>query len=267
LRPFNVNPASEGSLDAMLASAGLQMAAIDLRALPTDGPVAKWFGEPKATRSIGAGYGEQFAASFLAQQVTPKIYDALFFVEKTTPARPVDKIDSPRPPPKLSAPANTDFEEGEVGKLPADWRASPKLRRYDFQISTSEERPYSGKRCVAISRAPGKHYGEMVGSFAQRLDATAYRGKRIKLRVAARAELAGAGNLSWLRLNVSRKAFGPQSAAFDSLDKYPIASAEWRIYEIFADVPKDADSISYGLVLVGDGKAWLDAVSVEVVDQ
>ncbi|HZM86878.1 MAG TPA: erythromycin esterase family protein [Blastocatellia bacterium] len=267
LRPFNVTPASEGSLDSMLASAGLQMAAIDLRALPTDGPVAKWFGEPKATRSIGAGYGEQFAANFLTQQVTPKIYDALLFVEKTTPARPVDKIDSRGPAPKLSAPANADFEGGEVGKLPADWRASPKLRRYDFQIATSEERPYSGKRCVEISRAPGKHYGEVVGSVVQRLDATAYRGKKIKLRAAARAELAGAGNLSWLRLNVSRKGFGPQSAAFDSLDKYPITSPEWRVYEIIADVPKDADSISYALVLVGDGKAWLDSVSVEVVDK
>ena len=266
LRPFNVNPA-EGSLDAMLASAGLQMAAIDLRALPADGPVAKWFGEPKATRSIGAGYGEQFAANFLAQQVMPKIYDALLFVEKTTAARPVDKIDSPGPAPKLSAPANTDFEEGEVGKVPAHWRASPKLRRYDFQIATSEELAYSGKRCIVISRAPGKHYGEIVGSFVQRLDATAYRGKRVKLRVAARAELSGAGNLSWLRLTVSRKAFGPQSAAFDSLDKYPITSAEWRIYEIIADVPADADSISYGLGLVGDGKAWLDSVSVEVVDK
>jgi hypothetical protein len=72
--------------------------------------------------------------------------------------------------------------------------------------------------------------------------------------------------LSWLRLNVSTKA-GPQSAGFDSLDKYPITSAEWRIYEVFADVPKDADSIYYGLVLVGDGKAWLDSISVEVVDK
>ena len=101
----------------------------------------------------------------------------------------------------------------------------------------------------------------------QLLDATAYRGKKIKLRAAARADLAGADNMSWLRLIVSTKASGPQSAAFDSLNKYPIASAEWRIYEIIADVPKDADLISYGLVLVGDGNAWLDAVSVVVLDK
>jgi len=91
LRTFNVDPAPEGSLDAMVASAGLQIAAIDLRALPRSGPVANWFSEPRATKSIGAGYGEQYAANFLANQVTPKIYDALLFVEKTTAARPLGK--------------------------------------------------------------------------------------------------------------------------------------------------------------------------------
>lgn len=91
LRNFNLDPSPEGSLDAMLASAGLQIAAIDLRALPKTGEVAKWFSAPRATRSIGAGYGEQFAANFLVDQVTPGIYDALLFVEKTTAARPLGK--------------------------------------------------------------------------------------------------------------------------------------------------------------------------------
>jgi AraC family transcriptional regulator len=73
--------------------------------------------------------------------------------------------------------------------------------------------------------------------------------------------------MSWLRLNIFRKGSGPQATAFDSLDKHPVTSAEWRIYEIVADVPQDADSISYGLYLVGDGKAWLDSVSVEAIDK
>jgi erythromycin esterase len=266
LRSFNVAPAPEGSLDAMLASAGLQNAAIDLRALPKDGPVAKWFGEPRTTRSIGAGYGDPFANNFFTKQVTPGIYDGLLFVERTTAARPVSKDDGPGAQQKLSAPSNTDFEIGEVGKAPADWQVRPKLRRYDFEIVTSAERPYGGKRSAMISRAPGKHYGEIVGSFSQRLDPTSYRGKKIRLRAAARADLQGTGNVSWLRLTVTRKGFGPHAMAFDSLDKYPVTSAEWRIYEIVADVPQDADAISYGLVLMGDGKAWLDSVSVEVVD-
>ena len=89
LRNFNIDPAPDGSLDAILASAGLKIAAIDLRRLPKQGEVADWFKEPRATKSIGAGYGEEFAANFLIKQVTPKIYDVLLFVEKTTAARPL----------------------------------------------------------------------------------------------------------------------------------------------------------------------------------
>ena len=266
LRSFNVDPAPDGSLDATLASAGLRIAAIDLRKLPKDGEAAKWFGEPRATRSIGAGYGERFAANFLAKQVTPQIYDAILFVEKTTAARPLAKSDSPGSRPKLPAPANTDFENGKVGEPPADWQFSTKLRRYDFQIVTSDERPHSGKFCALISRPHGKHYGEFTGSFGQRLDAMPYRGKKIRLRAAARAEVSGMDNVSWLRLSVFKQGFGPQATAFDSLDKYAVTSAEWRIYEIVADVPLDADSISYGFYLLGDGKSWLDSVSVEVVE-
>jgi hypothetical protein len=81
----------------MLASAGLQIAAINLHALPRDGGVAKWFNEPRTTRSIGAGYGEEFAANFLANQVAPKLYDALLFVEKTTAARPLRKNSAATP--------------------------------------------------------------------------------------------------------------------------------------------------------------------------
>lgn len=91
LQIFNVDPAPEGSLDAMLASAGLRIAAIDLRALPKAGVVADWFSQPRATRSIGAGYGESFATEFLVNQVVPKCYDALLFVEKTTAARALPK--------------------------------------------------------------------------------------------------------------------------------------------------------------------------------
>jgi erythromycin esterase len=267
LRAFDVQPAPEGSLDATLAGAGLQIAAIDLRAAPRAGAVAGWFKEARATRSIGAGYGEQMAAQFLAKQVVSDLYDGLLFVEKTTAARPVVK-DQRLPSQKLDAPANLDFESGETGKIPAEWRPLQAVpEKYDFNIATSEDRPHSGKRCAMIARLPGKHYGEMMGGLTQRLNATSYRDKRIRLRVAARAEIKGIGDNAYVILRVTKQGIGPQSTAFDSRDKNPIASAEWREYEIVADVPKDADTISYGLFLVGDGKAWLDTVLIEVVEK
>lgn len=65
LRTFEVAPAPAGSLDAVLASAGLEIAAIDLRTLPSSGPVNRWFGAPRLTRCcIGGVYSEQLAGNF-----------------------------------------------------------------------------------------------------------------------------------------------------------------------------------------------------------
>lgn len=263
LRPFTVRPAPEGSLDHTLAAAGLQIAAIDLRTLPKDGEVAKWFAEPQQTRSIGAGFGEQFEANFLAKQVTPQLFDALLFVEKTTAARPNYKAPAvAAAPQKLAAPANLDFEEGEPGKPPLSWLAPVVATRYGYEFGASSERPHSGKRSALLSRAPGYQYGERVGSFTQRLDATAYRGKRIRLRVMARAEHRSVDDRAYVRLFVAKTGGG---AAFDSKSDYPITSKDWRAYEIEADVPDNADAISYGVYLAGNGRVWLDTVAVEVI--
>ena len=47
----------------------------------------------------------------------------------------------------------------------------------------------------------------------------------------------------------------------------PIVSREWRDHEIVAGVPASAESIEYGLALVGEGRAWLDAVSLELIPE
>ena len=260
LRSFTVKPAPEGSLDQTLAAVGLQIAALDLRALPKEGAVAKWFAEARQTRSIGAGFGEQFEANFLAKQVTPQLYDALLFVETTTTARPNNKPVAAAPPQKLAAPANLDFEEGEPGKPPANWMAPAVMSRFGFEFSASDERPHGGKRSALLRRSTGPHYGERVGSFTQRIDAAAYRGKRVRLRVMARADLPG-GDRAFLRMMVAR----PGGMAFDSKAQYPITSSDWQEHVIEADIPENADAIAYGLFLVGGGRVWLDTVSIELI--
>lgn len=263
LRSFEVGPAPAGSLDALLASADLRIAAVDLRTLPKSGPVAEWFAQPHGTRDFGALY---FGDSpQLAQRTVAKLYDGLLFVEKTSSAK---RLSSREPTQKLPAPSNTDFEESEPGAPPVGWQSTPNPSGYDFQIVTSEAGPHTGQRCAMISRSPGKHYGEMVGSVSQRVDAKAYRGKRIRLKAAARGEVTGAENHAWFRLVVTRRtAFlvDRRETVLDTLDQHPVSSPDWCICEIIADVPQDAASISYGLYLLGDGKAWLDSVSLEAL--
>lgn len=265
LRSFEVKPAPEGSLDATLAAAGLKVAALDLRSLPKDGPVKTWFDKPRGTRSIGAGFGEAFATAFVQPQKVPQLYDALLFVEKTTAARanPTGKRSGPT---KLAAPANLGFENTEPGKPPAEWRPPSGIASASYDVVTSADNPDSGKNSAMIRRTPGPHYGETFGSVAQTIDAKAYQGQRVKLRAAVRTEVTGPGNQAHLWLRVDKTGIGPDAVGFsDQMADRPITSKEWRVVEIVGDVAKDAETINFGLALVGEGKAWLDSVSLEVV--
>ena len=267
LRSFTVGPGPVDSLDATLAATGLQIAALDLRALPKEGEVAKWFNAAHKTKWMGAVYSDQIAEQQLFPLTITELFDALFFVEKTTAARPVNKSGTVGAFPQLAAPTNLDFEAGEVGKMPSDWFMPASLLNYDFQFTASEERPHSGKRSGLLSRAPGKHYGEVAGGFIQRIDAAPYRGKQVKLRVMARAEVVGSESRAYLQLRVEKEGGGQAAIISSSRDRYPVTSAEWRAYEIVMDVPAEAAVIGYGPILIGDGKVWVDSVSVEAIEK
>jgi hypothetical protein len=87
LHDWTVPPAPAGSLDATLAATGIPLLALDLRSIPKEGAVADWWKQAHQTRSIGAVYSETQATNYFMNQTSPKAYDVLLFVEKTTAAR------------------------------------------------------------------------------------------------------------------------------------------------------------------------------------
>ena len=267
LIPFHVKPLPEESLDATLGATGLPYAAIDLRRLPEAGYVAEWFAKPHKTRSFGAGFNPQAASSSAGDEQVTELYDVLLFVDETTAARPnpggtrsITRI--------LTSPKNLNFESSEPGVIPEGWSAHKyRLANFDFIVETSTELPQQGKKCVKISRKFGKHYGETYASLSQRLDATSYRGKRIKLRAAVRTELEGSGNDAYLWLSVTKKGRGPQSRLFkDNMKDRPIKTSEWRFFEITGEVSDEAQWIYFGISLTGEGSAWFDSFSLQIVE-
>lgn len=260
VRSFTVGPAPAGSLDEVLAAAGLRVAAVDLRRLPADGAATKWFGAPRKTRSFGAQYSEQWAAAFLLDQVTPKLYDALLFIDKTSAARP-NRSGTRDVLKKLAHPTNLDFEVGEPGTTPSGWVTTPLMNGLGFESATTADRPYRGTRALVLSRSAGNYYGERDGSVTQGIDATAYRGKHVRLRLMARADGVGLGNQAYVRLQVTN----PDGVKSDNLIGQPVTSTGWQRYEVEADVPSNADTITYGIYLIGTGRVWMDAVSIEVI--
>lgn len=87
LRHFTVPPSLAGSLDAKFATTKIPLFALDLKAIPKTGPVARWFSQPHQTRTIGAVFSESSAAQYLMYLTASVCFDVMLFVEKTTAAR------------------------------------------------------------------------------------------------------------------------------------------------------------------------------------
>ena len=93
MQTFTVAPLPAGSLDATLAASGISLFALDLRAAPKTGPVAEWLGVKHPTRNIMEGFSEDAPNLTIFEQVVTERYDSLFFVDKTTAARPNPKAE------------------------------------------------------------------------------------------------------------------------------------------------------------------------------
>ncbi len=264
VRPFRVEPAPAGSLDGQLAAAGLSLAALDLREVPETGPVARWFGAAPLTRAIGAGYGGQDPEQYFGRVPVTDLFDAVFFVRETSAARatPTGRRPAPAPAPAHNA-LNLDFEEGNPGDFPVGWTRPPGTAQVEWEVVLTREDARKGAQAVVIRRSDDKGYGETAGELHQRVDAAQWRGQRVTLRASVRIEAVNKASRGYLWLRVTRPAEPwPETVFYEYMGERPITSSEWGEYEITADIPDDADVISYGFAFVGQGQAWVDAVSL-----
>jgi hypothetical protein len=160
-----------------------------------------------------------------------------------------------------SALLNPGFETGDVAASPVDWTV-PAIPGYATTIS--DEVPFEGAHSATI-RCEDAGAGRF-GNLVQRVDATRFRGQRVRFRAAVRTAIEGPGNAKlWLRVDRKTADGAPAMGAFDNMGQRPITSGEWRHYEIVADVADDADRLSVGMMFSGRGQAWLDDASLETV--
>jgi hypothetical protein len=160
-------------------------------------------------------------------------------------------------------PVNLDLENGTLGQVPTGWFLPRPSLDAGYAARLTEDRPRQGRRCGLLSGENLKGSGSACGNLMQTFDATSYRGRRVRFQAAVRAEVAGAGNQGQLWMRVDRK--GSNVGFFDNMQDRPIVAASWRDYQIIGDVVEDAESISLGLMLIGGGRVWLDAVRFESI--
>ncbi|HEX3085104.1 MAG TPA: S41 family peptidase, partial [Pyrinomonadaceae bacterium] len=151
-------------------------------------------------------------------------------------------------------PVNLDFEQGTLGQAPDGW-VGPNTANYGAELTA--EQPKSGKYAVLLHSNDAPASGSSFGNLMQAIDATPYRGRRVRFRASVRVGSGRAG--LWMRVDRAANKAG----FFDNMGSRPITSVEWHEYDIVGDVDEDATVLNIGMILPGKGKAWLDAVSVE----
>jgi len=163
-----------------------------------------------------------------------------------------------------TVPANSGFEQGQPGQAPDHWRV-PKVPGY--HVLVSDENPKSGKQCVTIKR--GTEKPGPFGNVMQKIDAASFRGKRVRYRAAVRTEIDGQDGRAqlWMRVDLPAEKGQHKIGFFDNMANRPIRKKHWDYYEIVGDIAEDAKTINLGMFLAGSGQAWMDDVSLEIVDQ
>jgi erythromycin esterase len=254
-----VEPADDGSLDRMLAEAGLPMFLLDLSCVPPEGPVADWLATKPSTRWIGAVFSQARAQDYLHAADPRRESDLLAFVECTTEARPNPCGRRPVWLRQEVVDAPTNLRLTGNGVLPDFWTSSGDWRMHGHDVALSEARSPAGGRTVCISRASAPwRWGE--GWLAQMFAATPWRGKRLQFKAAVRAEVHDRG--AGAQLYIETRPEPPKGAIWMlpatrlAMTASPVRSPQWATYLIEIEVPSEAHSITIGCALAGNGAAW-----------
>lgn len=130
--------------------------------------------------------------------------------------------------------------------------------QYEHAISEDvsyEGRPVAHLRCT-VPRADG------FGTLMQTFSAEHFVEQRVRFSGALKCQGVEGRVGLWMRVD------GPGGAklAFDNMANRPISgTAEWERYEVVLDVAAEAQAIALGVLLVGEGEAWVADFDVETV--
>lgn len=99
------------------------------------------------------------------------------------------------------------------------------------------------------------------GTLMQTVAATPYLGKRIRLRALIKSQNVGDWAGLWMRVDKN-----DTTVAFDNMYSRAIRGTQaWGGYDVVLDVPTDATSISFGVLLWGPGQVEMNQVTLEPV--
>ena len=163
-----------------------------------------------------------------------------------------------------AAPANLDFENGPPGEPPPGWMLSVPQPPPGVSVRTVTDERVRGGQAVLLTRDASAGPGASL-NLLQLVDATPYRGRRVRFRMAVRPGPSSTAQM-WMRIEGPAPQGGAAPTFFlDTMDERPITTPAWNHYEIVGDVPPQATRLIVGVFLPVPGQVWVDDASVESV--
>ena len=160
---------------------------------------------------------------------------------------------------------NLDFEtgaQGSAGGEPAGWTAGGN----GYEAALDPEIAHSGARSLRIASlsGPGGEAGQGFGVATRSVPVDPARGMRLELAGYLKTDgVTGGGAGLWMRVD------GPDRSilAFDNMEGRRVTgTTDWTRYAIVLPVDERAVSVYLGALLPGDGTAWVDSLSLTVLE-
>lgn len=133
----------------------------------------------------------------------------------------------------------------------------------DYRLRLDPEVAHSGSSSMRLEARGNRRRSQWAAS-VQLVDATAYRGKRMRLRGYLRADDVDSGGL-WVRVDGILEGKYAMLALDNSEDRRVEGTQDWETREIVVDIPPEGVTILIGAMLTGDGELWVDDLSFEAV--
>lgn len=163
---------------------------------------------------------------------------------------------------------NLDFEAGGTG-IPAGWNepdATPVAASPLYELGVDDDHSHGGKYSLRMAfRGEARHMTADYGRLRQAVPADAFRGKCVRLTGWLRtSEISGGFAGLFLRIDGHE----PNGAlVLDNMSSYGLSGTnKWTQCEITLKTPDEAQRITFGVSLVGNGIVWADDLNLAAVE-
>jgi hypothetical protein len=133
----------------------------------------------------------------------------------------------------------------------------------DYELVRDADVARTGEASMRLAARGNRHRDDWAVS-VQMVDASPWRGQRVRLSGFVRSDDVRAGGL-WLRIDGIVEGRAAQIALDNMEGREVEGTRDWTPVEIVVDVTAESVTVLFGAMITGDGTIWVDDLAFEAV--